>query len=365
MSALAPNACGVATWNPPASRLDGVPGVGIDSRIATLLSAIGVPQLRRFFGHRALLDAIQDPTVGAICCHYTNLATSLRKVWSRTDKPLLVHAHGYDVTWDFRLPRRPHLRVFSDRYVEKVRQLSQRAILLANSEFTADRILAAGVPPDRVIVKYLGVPVPLQCPERPQREEVQILFLGRLVNFKGPEQTLRAFDLACRNGLRGKLVMAGDGPLRDSCERIRRESPFADRIELLGSIDAATGDRLRRESSIFTAHNQKCGITNQEEAYGVSVVEAMASGLPVVTGGNGGVRETVLDQETGLLFPTGDVAAHANGLLQLSTDSDRRNRLGKSGFQRAKRLFSLQAEQASWSAILKRIGVGPDLFNLI
>jgi glycosyltransferase involved in cell wall biosynthesis len=356
LTALSPKVAGFATWNPGASDLEGVPVLSVSPMISKLFAAIGLPQLGRTFGRRALLSAIRDPGVSAICCHYVNLATSLTAVWSQTTKPLLVHAHGYDVTWDFRLPRPPHVRIFPDSYIDKVRLLSERAYLLANSQFTADRLIAAGIPQERVIVKYLGVPASDQRMDQSSSKEPQILFLGRLVNFKGPEQTLRAFELGCQNGLRSKLVMAGDGPLRARCEQIRRESPFRERIQILGSVDAATGERLRRESSIFTAHNQKCHITNQEEAYGVSVVEAMASGLPVVTGSNGGVCETVVHGETGLLFEPGDVTAHAKYLLELSEDYSQRKRLGDAGLRRAQQIFSIEAERACWNAILTRIG---------
>ncbi|MEM9365514.1 MAG: glycosyltransferase family 4 protein [Planctomycetota bacterium] len=360
LTALSPHAAGFATWHPKASSLSDVRVLPINSACSKILSAVRLPYLSRLFGRASLRAAIHDPSVSAICCHYVNLATSLASVWKGSEKPLLVHAHGYDVTWDYRLPRRPHVRIFSGKYVERVRKLSERAYFLANSQCTAERLRAIGIPAERIVIKYLGVPVPDHPVTRPENRAIQILFLGRLVNFKGPEQTLRAFELACRDGLQAKLVMAGDGPLRASCEKIRRESPFADRIQILGSVDAMKGEQLRRQSSIFTAHNQKCCVTNQEEAYGVSVVEAMASGLPVITGRNGGVCETVVHGETGLLFQPGDVAAHARGLLELAAKPNRCERLGDAGFRRAKKVFSIEAERATWSEILDRIGVASE-----
>src|SRR5690606_33177261 len=121
--------------------------------------------------------------------------------------------------------------------------------------------------------------------------EVQILYLGRLVDCKGPDLTIQAFSLACEQGLRGKLTIAGDGPLLAECEQLRAVSPFAHCIQLLGSVDEPTAERLRTEADIFTAHNRKGPYTNQEEAFGVSFVEAMAAALPIVSGANGSLPE--------------------------------------------------------------------------
>ncbi|MCH8923254.1 MAG: glycosyltransferase, partial [Planctomycetes bacterium] len=71
-----------------------------------------------------------------------------------------------------------------------------------------------------------------------------------------------------------------------------------------------TGERLRAEADIFTAHNCTGPITRQEEAFGVSIVEAMAAGLPVVSGRSGSLPEIVEDRVDGILVEPGDREAH-------------------------------------------------------
>ena len=95
---------------------------------------------------------------------------------------------------------------------------------------------------------------------------------------------VHAFDLACRRGLRGRLLIVGDGILRTTCELAKARSSFRDRIDLLGSLDASGVQRLLATADIFTAHNCTGPITRQEEAFGVSIVEAMGAGVPVVSG---------------------------------------------------------------------------------
>jgi glycosyltransferase involved in cell wall biosynthesis len=98
--------------------------------------------------------------------------------------------------------------------------------------------------------------------------------------------------------------------------------------------------QLLAESDVFV-------LSSRSEGFPVSILEAMAAGLPVVASDVGGVSEAVVDDETGLLVPPGDAAALAAALERLARDPDLAARLGDAGFRRLRERFS-------WDAILKR-----------
>jgi len=297
----------------------------------------------------SLTRVLESDSVSSVLVNYLTVALQFKSVWEKTDKPLVVHCHGTDTTWDW---RRPESRE-SLRHKAAVRELSKRAILIIGSKCGANRLLEIGVPNDRIVVKYLGVPVPRFPLEHPARtKQIEVLYLGRFVDCKGPDLVIRAFELACEKGLDGRLTMAGDGPLFDLCREIQLGSKFRDRINLLGAVDATTGEQLRAQSDIFTAHNCLGRITHQEEVYGVSIVEAMAASLPVVSGRSGGLIETVLHSVTGILIEPGDIEAHAAALLLLAENPDLRYRMGIAGWQRAKDCFSLEQERLELRQIL-------------
>jgi glycosyltransferase involved in cell wall biosynthesis len=150
----------------------------------------------------------------------------------------------------------------------------------------------------------------------------------------------------------GQLVIAGDGPLRTMCELLRARSSFRERIALLGAVDAPTGERLRTEADIFTAHNCRGPLSHQEEAFGVSVVEAMAAGLPVVSGRSGSLPELIEHGREGLLVEPGDVEGHADAFLRLASDPGLRQSMGEAGWRRAKERFSCERERGQLRAIL-------------
>lgn len=355
---MEPTVAAIATsFAPVTNWRERVPVVSLAPAAGRLAASIGAPSLLRGAGNRALRELLERQSITAVLCHYVTCALQFSRVWETNDVPLYVHCHGYDVTWKLRVPRWPHFRRFSPGYLDAVRKLSDRCLLIANSEFTRARLEAAGIARDRIAVKYLGVPVPDACPAQlrtPSHDQVSILFLGRLIDFKGPDLTIQAFDLAARQGLRGTLTLAGDGPLRRRCERLRRGSQFSDRIRLLGAVSARHGQELLRSSHIFTAHHCLGAISGQEEALGVSVLEAMAAGLPVVAGRSGGVTETVRDGETGVFFEPGDVTAHAAALVRLSRQPRLRQQLGAAGWQRVRDHFSTQQEARRLNQLLNR-----------
>jgi glycosyltransferase involved in cell wall biosynthesis len=223
--------------------------------------------------------------------------------------------------------------------------MSRWATFIANSAFTARLLRNAGVAKERIVVKPLSTPSPTEAPLRPPTLCTQFLFLGRLVDFKGPDLVLQAFFHACDRGLDARLVVAGDGPLRATCELLTARSPHKDRVRLLGVVGPDDGARLRRQSDVFVAHNCKGPITRQTECFGVAVIEAMADALPVLSGRSGALEETVVDGETGILVEPHDLDHHVDALLALGRDGLLRHRLGLGGWRRARDLYAPEVER--------------------
>jgi glycosyltransferase involved in cell wall biosynthesis len=302
--------------------------------------------------HQILMREIRRPGITHVLCHYGDFALNYMKIWQAVNVHLFVHFHGYDATFDLRSYEQPDRLSHSETYQQDILKLSERAILIANSEFTKSLLMDAGIPADRIKVKYFGVPLPTETKSHTKREGINILHLGRLVDFKSPDRTINAFEIARSRGMKGNLTIAGDGPLRTTCELLRLRSPYRDTIQLIGTVTPERAQELFAEADIYTQHNMTGEISRQRECFGVSVVEAMAAALPIVGTKSGGVLETVIHKKTGLLGGPGDIETQADAFLQLAKDHNLRQRLGDAGRKRVEDHFSMENESASLRKIL-------------
>lgn len=151
----------------------------------------------------------------------------------------------------------------------------------------------------------------------------RIVSVGRLVNPKDFRTLRRALLSLEPNGWRA--FVAGDGPQRRHLEDL-------DGVELLGEWDDVP--RLLAEADVFV-------LPSRSEGMPISVLEAMAAGLPVAASAVGGVPEVVVDGETGFLVPPGDPEALAEALGRLLSEPELRRRMGEAGRRRAEALFDL------------------------
>lgn len=159
-----------------------------------------------------------------------------------------------------------------------------------------------------------------------------IVSVGRLHEPKDFVTLVRALRALPRTGWRAEIV--GDGPDRPAVERELREGGPREGVELLGER-ADVAQRLAR-ADVFV-------LSSRSECMPISVLEAMAAGLPVVASAVGGLPEMVVDGETGFLVAPGDDRAMGDALARLASDPDLRRRLGAAGRRRVKERFDLPA----------------------
>jgi glycosyltransferase involved in cell wall biosynthesis len=143
------------------------------------------------------------------------------------------------------------------------------------------------------------------------------------------------------------LDIVGDGPARGEVEAAL--APLGSRVTWHGALPAPTvAERLTAaDLCVWPAIN---------EAFGMALIEAQASGLPVVAGRNGGVGDVVADRVSGVLVPAGDAAAFAEAVRGLIVDPERRAAMGTAARDKARREHDIGAAAARLSGIIAALG---------
>ena len=334
--------------------VESAPEYGKKYNLVKIRTGIGKVSNRIFhyFNLLRLFRAVHNKSVDIVFVHYATTAVVYKKVWLTTKKPVVVHCHGYDVTWKLKAPG-SGAPCHGERYVSQVRSMPDNVTFIGNSNRTIQKLLDIGISHERIVLKYLGVDVPGSFPERSHNlEKLIVLYLGRLIDFKGPDIVIRAFEKACSMGFTGELIMAGDGPLRVTCELLVAHSPFKERIRLLGAVDSDKGRKLMAEADIFTAHNCIGPLTGQEEAFGVTTIEAMAAGVPIINTSSGSIPELIEDVVSGILVQPSDIDGHSKAFLRLQNDPGLRLSIAKNAWERVRAMFSKEQESSNLKNIL-------------
>ncbi len=193
------------------------------------------------------------------------------------------------------------------------------------------------VPGDRVVEIPNGVPAVAGAAPRAAGEEdvPRIVFLGELGPRKGVDVLIDALARLAGEGLAWRAVLGGNGAVAAAQAQAQRLGT-ADRIDFPGWVGEADVDRYLQGSDIFV-------LPSRAENQPVAILEAMARARPVIATTIGAIPEQVIDGETGLLVPPGDVEALAGALRIVLTDAPRRAAMGAAGLARFQRLFSVEA----------------------
>jgi glycosyltransferase involved in cell wall biosynthesis len=173
-----------------------------------------------------------------------------------------------------------------------------------------------------------------------------VVMVGRLVPAKGVDHLLRATAVVARSRPGFRLEVAGDGEARPGLEALTRELGLTDHVRFHGTVRDVPG-LLARASAVV--------LPSLSEGISLTLLEAMARGLPVVATRVGGNPEVVEDGVTGRLVAPADSDELAAALLELGTNTDRARAMGRAGRERVERLFDVRHMVAEYEALYVRL----------
>jgi glycosyltransferase involved in cell wall biosynthesis len=276
---------------------------------------------------------MREELVGGVESSPAHTLTRAAIALARSKKADVVHVHmtaAEGAAWLAR-PLQPAPLVATRHFA---RDRGSNPVVRALSRVTS-RSISRDIAISRFVAGRISGPsilIPNGVPDQSQAElqSKTVVMLQRLNSEKAPEVGIRAWSLSGLGDLGWRLVIAGDGELRPSLSRLVDQLDVAGSVEFLGQV-AETDDLLDRASMLLAPA--------PGEPFGLSVVEAMAHGIPVVAAKGGAHVETVGDD--GVLFASGDPQAAAAALVTLSGDRSLRMQMGADLRRRQQERFSL------------------------
>lgn len=295
-------------------------------------AAIGAERvlLRRLF---------EDGRPDAILCNFGDIAMRLLPTAQAAGIPLVAYFHG-----DFSFLHNRWYRW------SLYRCMNGFAAIVVVTQDEREWLTAHGVARDRIHYLPCGAPTDLFRPPTVRLPgPTRFVMVSRLSEEKGCDISIEAFASVAALAGPASLDIFGDGECRAALERQVQALGLGDKVAFHGYVgEGDLAARLPRHD-VFIQHSRI------KEGSPVSVVEAMACGLPVVATRIGGIADQVEDGETGFLVDPGDLGAMTEAMLSLARDPLLRARMGEAGRRRAVQRHDAAKQTAALGALLKAV----------
>jgi colanic acid/amylovoran biosynthesis glycosyltransferase len=302
---------------------------------------------------RALMNVLERSNARLLHIYFGHIAVHLLPVIRAWKTPSVVSFHGADVMVDMDKPA----------YREATRQmLAAVKLVLVRSESLRHAVVLLGCDDEKIQVQRTGIPLD----EFPFHERNFVLAAagwrfvqaGRLIEKKGLPVTLRAFASFLKRYPNATLTIAGEGPLLGQLQGLVGELKIDNRVSFTGFISQEQLRDLYYASHIFL-HPSETGPDGNQEGIPNSMLEAMASGLPVFATDHGGIPEAIEHGRSGVLVPERDDEVLAWALLNAVEDRHFLSQVARGGAEVVREKFDLRVQARRLEDVYLRI-IGRD-----
>ncbi len=286
---------------------------------------------------RALLETLRETRARLLHIYFGHIAVHLLPLIRAWKNPSIVSFHGADVMVDMNKPA----------YREATLQMLDAATLvLVRSESLRCALIDLGCDSAKVELQRTGIPMEeFAFRERsvPEHAEWRFVQAGRLIEKKGLPVTLRAFVIFVQQYPNATLTIAGEGPLLEELQRLARELNIAEHVSFAGFVSQEQLREIYYRSHIFL-HPSQTGHDGNQEGIPNSMLEAMATGLPVFATQHGGIPEAIENGVSGVLVPERDHEALAQALFDAAKDAGFLSRIARAGADTVRHNFDLEKQ---------------------
>jgi glycosyltransferase involved in cell wall biosynthesis len=253
---------------------------------------------------------------------FLTTAILLREFLEKNSIPYIVHVHAYDITSELNDPA-------YKREIKKV--FASASYIISPSDYIKKLLILEGAPPQKIKMVRLGIDsegiVPMDWEKR-LAFGPSVLFLGRLVEKKGLIPLIYAFDIVKKRIPEAKLTIIGDGNLRKRIERLIERLGLEDSVILKGALKREESFPIMNRHWVYAQHSITTKSGDKEGAP-VSISEASAHALPIVSTMHSGIPEQVIDGKTGFLVQECDYEAMAERIIYLLENPEIAAKMGR------------------------------------
>jgi colanic acid/amylovoran biosynthesis glycosyltransferase len=285
----------------------------------------------------ALMEVLERRNARLLHIYFGQIAVHLLPLIRAWEKPSIVSFHGADVMVEM---NKPAYREATQQMLDAVK------LVLVRSESLRRAVIDLGCEKGKIEVQHAGIPLdefPFHEQTFPSNGKWRLVQAGRLIEKKGLPVTLRSFASFLREYPNATLTIAGEGPMLGELQRLARHLKIENRVSFTGFISQDQLRDLYYASHIFL-HPSETGPDGNQEGIPNSMLEAMASGLPVFATQHGGIPEAIENGVSGVLVPERNREELTDALLNGAKSPDFLSRIARAGAEIVQKNFDLSAQ---------------------
>jgi len=267
---------------------------------------------------QALTNYLKAQKIDVVFVEYGMVGAMVTEACQLANVPLVIHFHGADAY---------HKETVATYYNLYQKAFKYASYFISVSAEMVERLKDLGAPADKIVNASCGVDT-LAFPQlNILSSGKEFLFIGRFVEKKSPMSVVRAFKLVADKFPDARLQMVGQGPLFEETKALISELNLEKNITLLGVLNTEQIKQLFAKTLCFVQHSVTAA-NGDKEGTPVTILEAGSSGLAIVSTQHSGIKEAVINGETGYLVPEYDIEGMAHFMIKIAEDVELASSLG-------------------------------------
>ncbi len=294
--------------------------------------------------NRALAAWFKRENIDVVFAEYGYVGAMVTQACKMANVPLVVNFHGADIY------QKDSYSTYHEYYKT---MFTYASAIVAVSTDMVETLVEAGAPRNKVYWNPCGVDTDKFQAVDISQTKPYFLSIGRFVNKKSPRSVVEAFNLITRAVPEARLWMVGTGPLFEDTKALVKRLHLEDKITLTGALKPDKIIELFKQARCFVQHSVTAA-DGDKEGTPVTILEAGASGIPIISTLHAGIKQAVVDRKTGYLVPEHDIDAMASYIVKLAKDVGLAQQLGTAGREHVKAIYAIEKRIAVLDDIIQK-----------
>lgn len=294
--------------------------------------------------NKALVLYLKKEKIDVVFAEYGMVGAMVTDACKQANVPLIIQFHGADA----------HQQKTVKTYLPFYKKAFAYAdAIVTVSQDMSDVLIRLGASKEKIFLNPCGVDTELFSQIDISQSPPNFLSVGRFVAKKSPQSIVKAFKIVSDQISNAHLWMVGDGPLFKETKQLAEMLFLQDKITFTGVLPSKEIIGLMKNTRCFVQHSVTA-LDGDMEGTPVTILEASSSGLPIVSTKHAGIKQAVIDGETGFLVDEHDINLMAERMIEIASSTQLALKLGKAARIHMLKNYAIASQIAKLDQIIQK-----------